>query len=121
MKRLNVALAAGLLLALAASGPLAAQDVTGTWILSVQLDAGSGDATFVLTQTDGRISGTYTGVLGDQQVSGSIEGSEFRWEFTSQAGQISFSGTVEGNAMEGTCQYGELGSGTFKGTKREST
>ncbi len=121
MKRLSLALVAASALALASSTPTAAQNVTGTWVLSVQLDAGEGDATFVLTQSDGRISGTYTGVLGEQEVSGTIEGSQFRWQFESQAGRITFSGTVEGDAMEGTCQYGQLGGGTFKGTKRPAS
>ena len=120
MKRTAFLLALVAALVTNAPVPLAAQtiDVTGTWVLSVQLDAGTGDATFVLSQEEGEISGTYEGVLGEQQVSGTIEGTEFEWTFNSEAGRIRFSGTVDGDAMTGSCSYGQLGEGSFEGERR---
>ena len=53
--------------------PLAAQDIAGHWILSVDLDAGSGDASFVFEVEDGKITGTYAGAFGEAQVTGTPE------------------------------------------------
>ena len=40
--------------------------------MAVDLDAGSGQATFVLTVEDREISGSYTGILGDELFSAVI-------------------------------------------------
>jgi hypothetical protein len=108
-------------LALALGGvasPAAAQDVAGRWVLDVNLDAGSGQATFLFEVNGTNITGTYAGVLGEQEVTGTVEGNVVRFGFDSpDAGTITFDGIVEGNTMEGTCEYGQLGGGTFTGTK----
>lgn len=113
----TLALAAGI-----ATGPLSGQDVTGMWILAVDLDAGSGDATFVFEQDGETLTGTYTGVLGERlPVTGTIEGDEVKFQFSEdQVGTVTFEGTLDGNMMEGDCDYGLMGSGVFRGTKRES-
>lgn len=99
--------------------PAQAQDMTGTWVLTVTLGAGSGDATFELEQEGNQISGTYSGVLGDQTVSGTIDGNEVEFSFSSEAGRITFEGTIEDGVFKGTCEYGQLGDGTFTGKKTE--
>ena len=110
---LALALALGL-----APAPASAQDVAGQWVLDVNLDAGSGQATFTFEVDGSNITGTYAGVLGEQTVTGTIEGNVVRFGFESpDAGAVSFDGIVEGTTMEGTCEYGALGSGTFMGTK----
>lgn len=107
------------LLGPATGGAVAAQDVSGTWVLSVELDAGSGDATFVLEQQGDSITGTYTGVLGEQRVRGTVEGNRVRFGFSEgQVGSVSFEGTVEGDRMTGTCSYGMLGDGAFSGARQ---
>jgi len=101
-----------------AASPAAGQDVAGRWTMDVDLDAGSGQATFVLQVSGMDITGTYTGVLGDQRVTGTIEGNVVRFGFESpDAGAVRFDGVVEGSTMQGTCEYGLLGTGTFTGTK----
>ena len=99
--------------------PASAQDITGTWFLSVDLGpAGGGDATFVFEQEGTTLTGTYSGTLGDDvELTGAIEDGELRFTFDSQAGEIIFYGTVEGNTMEGDCIYGQLGDGVFEGSK----
>ena len=80
--------------------------------------AGGGDATFVFAQEGSAITGTYSGALGDDiELTGSFEDGEFRFTFDSQAGEIIFYGTVDGNTMEGDCIYGQLGDGVFEGSK----
>ncbi len=110
-------LALGLVALLAA--PVSAQDISGTWILSVDLGpGGGGDATFVLEQEGTAVTGTYTGALGDNiELSGTLEDGEISLTFESQAGEIIFYGTVDGDTMEGDCIYGQLGDGVFEGSK----
>ena len=99
--------------------PVSGQDVTGTWVLSVDLGpAGGGDATFVLEQEGTTITGTYSGAVGEGlAVSGTVEDGMVRFSFDSEAGQITYEGTIEGTTMTGTCIYGQLGDGTFEGSK----
>ncbi|MEQ1855243.1 MAG: hypothetical protein ABL963_02170 [Longimicrobiales bacterium] len=100
------------------AAPASAQGVAGTWVLDVVLDAGSGRATFTLQAAGNVITGTYTGVLGDQEVTGTVEGNQVTFGFDSpDAGAVEFEGVVNGNAMEGTCEYGALGTGSFSGTR----
>ncbi len=102
------------------AAPSLAQQVSGTWVLAVELDAGGGDATFVLSVEDGKISGTYTGALGeDIAVTGQVTEEGVRFSFDSEAGEVVYEGKIEGNTMEGTCEYGLLGPGTFKGERQE--
>ena len=99
---------------------LAARDVTGKWILTVDLgDVGGGEATFELKQDGDEITGTYSGALGEAQVTGKVEGDEVEFSFESQIGRVTYKGKVTGTTIEGTCQYGQLASGTFEGRKVE--
>jgi len=100
------------------SVPAAAQDVSGTWLLDVTLDAGSGRASFVLQAAGNTITGKYSGVLGDQDVTGTIDGNNLTFGFDSpDAGKVTFEGVLDGDEMEGTCEYGALGTGSFSGSR----
>jgi hypothetical protein len=117
MKRHNVLFLAAALV-FAAASPLAAQGVAGSWVFDVTLDAGSGQATFVLQVQGTAITGTYAGVLGEQAVTGTLEGDVVRLEFEApDAGEVTFDGIIEGSTIEGECVYGALGAGTFVGRK----
>ena len=109
-----------LLVALALTAPHAveAQDVAGRWVLSVDLSAGSGDATFVFEVDGNDLTGTYSGTLGEHPVTGTIDGSSVTFGFNvDQVGEVTFEGTVEGDTMRGETTYGMLGDGTFSGRK----
>lgn len=97
-------------------------DVTGKWILDVQTDAGSGTPTVTLKQDGEKLTGHYTGQLGDTDVSGSIKGNEFSFWFSGDAqGQqfkVVYSGMVEKDTMKGTLDLGGMASGTFTGKKQ---
>jgi hypothetical protein len=105
---------------LVAPALLAGHHVDGTWILSVSLgDGQGGDATFELAENEaGRITGTYSGAVGQAEVTGTVNGNEVELSFDSQAGKITYKGTIEGDAMKGTCTYGQLGEGTFEGKRK---
>lgn len=95
-------------------------DLTGTWAASVVLDAGSGIATFNFKQNGEALSGTYSGTLGEAQVTGTVKGDQAEWSFDSgQAGKITYKGVLDGaGKMKGSVVYGQLGAGTFTAEKK---
>jgi hypothetical protein len=96
-----------------------AVNVTGTWIMDVKTDAGSGSPTFVLKQEADKITGTYTGQLGDSQVSGTLKGKVIHLEFSIQGNLIVYDGTVSSpSEMSGKVNLAEMASGTFTGKKK---
>ena len=101
-----------------------AADVSGTWTMEVQTPAGSGKPTFILAQKGGEISGTYKGQLGEVPVTGTVKGDDIVLNYKANAGgnelHVTYTGKVEGNSMSGKVKLGELGEGTFKGTKNKS-
>src|SRR6266478_2955510 len=55
--------------------PVLAADLSGTWQFSVDVDNGNhGDPTFVLKAAAGKITGTYSGPLGELPAPGSFKG-----------------------------------------------
>lgn len=93
-------------------------NVTGTWVMEVKTDAGSGSPTFVLKQEGEKITGTYTGQLGDSQVTGTIKGKVIHLEFSIQGNRITYDGTATSTDMEGKVDLAEMASGTFTGKKK---
>src|ERR1700731_729400 len=98
---------------------LSAADISGTWNADVVLDAGSGSATFVLKQDGGKLSGSYSGTLGEAKVTGSVKGSDVEWTFNhDEAGKIVYKGKLDGDSkIKGTVDYGQLGKGSFSASK----
>lgn len=103
-------------------GPLFAQsntDLTGTWLLAVETDAGSGTPTFVLKQdTEGKLTGTYTGQLGETELKGTVKGTEFHIEFSVQDNPVHYDGKIENGTMSGKLAIGTLATGTFTGKRK---
>ena len=57
------------------AGLAAAQtNVTGTWNFAVELDLGSGEPVFVFKQDGERLTGTYEGVFGSAELTGTVKG-----------------------------------------------
>lgn len=119
------------LLALAAASPLDAraapqdkpQNVAGTWALTVETAQGTGSPSVTLAQDGEKLTGTYSSqVFGEQKVSGSIKGSAVTFSFTGTVEgttiTVTYAGTVEKDTMKGKVSLGDLGEGTFTGTKK---
>ena len=108
--------------ALAFAHLASAADVTGTWIMAVETGAGSGSPTFILVQKGEALSGTYKGQLGEAQVTGTVKGDdvtiEYKVEGQGQAVAVKYSGKTDGKTMSGKVSLGQLGEGTFTGTKQ---
>ncbi len=96
------------------------QELTGTWVLSVDLGpAGGGDATFVFEQDGTRISGTYSGLWGRHlKVRGTVEDGLVKFSFVSTRGVVAYEGTLEGTRLKVRFVYGQINHGTFAGSQR---
>lgn len=95
-----------------------AVNVSGTWNMTVETDAGSGTPTFVLKQDGEKITGTYSGQLGESAVTGTIKGNVIHLEFGIQGNLITYDGTASSTEMEGKVNLAEMATGTFKGKKK---
>jgi len=119
LKSLLPIVVAGGVALVAAQPAAAAHHVNGTWILTVDLGGQGGEATFTLEEKEpGKLTGKYNGAVGTADVTGTVDGNKVSFSFDSQAGKVSYEGTVDGDTMKGTCNYGQLGSGTFSGKRK---
>jgi hypothetical protein len=104
------------------AAPGAHADVSGTWEMAVETAAGSGTPTFVLKQDGDRLTGQYTGQLGEAPVTGTVKGAsvEFGFDISVQGTtlHVTYAGTVEGSSMKGAVKLADLGEGTFTGKKK---
>lgn len=106
------------------SSAITAQSVnlTGKWVLEVQTDAGSGTPTITLKQDGEKLTGHYSGQLGEADLTGSVQGNSFTFSFSGDAqGQqfkVTYTGTVEKDTMKGTLDLAGMASGTFTGKKQ---
>lgn len=96
-----------------------ASDISGTWIMNVQTDAGSGSPTFVLKQDGEKLTGTYSGQLGDSPVTGTLKAGLIHLEFSVQGNLITYDGKVtSATEMSGKVNLAEMATGTFTGKKK---
>ena len=103
------------------SASLFAVDLTGTWNAKVELSTGqSGSPTFVLKQDGEKLTGTYSGALGDAPVKGTIKGDDVTIDFEVSGAAIHYTGKVDkdGKKIQGTVDYAGQVSGTFTATKK---
>lgn len=96
----------------------AKMDVTGKWLFTVETSAGSGTPTMTLKQDGEKVTGHYSGQLGEAEITGSAKGADVKLTFTvdAQGTMINcvYTGTVESkDAMKGRVELVGLGEGTF--------
>ena len=112
-----------------ASGPAAGTqakdpppDVTGTWTFQVEIGGNTGTPTMTFKQEGEKLTGQYTGQLGEAPLTGTIKGNaiEFAIDVTVEgtAVHIVYSGTVDKDTMKGTVKLGDLGDATFTAKKK---
>ena len=95
-------------------------NLSGTWKLDVHVGDKSGTATFELVEAQGgALSGTYTGMVGTADVSGTVQGNDVEFSFDWHAGKVTYKGTHVDRKLRGSCTYGSAGEGTFTGGKVE--
>src|SRR5579871_1856290 len=91
--------------------PLLAHDVTGNWEFSVDTAAGNGSPSFVFKQDGEKLTGTYTGLFGKANLTGTVKGDQidfkFNFEYSGQSGVVHYSGTVVSDkSMKGKVEIG---------------
>ena len=101
----------------------AAADMSGKWALTVQTPQGTGNPSLELVESNGQISGTYTGQMGSMPVTGTVENNAFKISYNVEAQgmalTIEYNGTLtDDNTIEGKMKLGEFGEGDFTGKKQ---
>jgi hypothetical protein len=105
------------------AGTPAPVDVAGTWALEVTTSAGSGTPTMTFEQQGEKLTGRYSGLLGEAPITGTLKGTAIRFvidaSFDGAAVGIVYSGTVDKDSMKGTVSFGDLAEGTFTGKRKK--
>ena len=122
-------LAAFVAAAALSAAPVAAQSLTGTWELTQETQRGQRTSTLALVQSGGSLTGTLTLTLGGRRggggggggtrefdiEDGAVDGNSFSFSMTLSFGDNSFtqeySGTFDGDSMEGQIAGGGRGGG----------
>jgi hypothetical protein len=113
-----------LLAGLACASLSAAVDISGAWTFNVETAAGSGSPSFVFTQNGEKLSGTYDGLFGKADLTGTVKGDQidfkFNFTYSGQSGVAHYTGTIaSATEMKGKVEIGEIGDGTWTGTKQK--
>ncbi len=102
----------------------AAQEVrvAGTWDITLETGRGTANPSMTLAQDGEKITGTYRGRLGESKLGGTLKGNAIQFsvtlKFQDQPVTISYRGTVDGDSMKGTVQFGDRGSGSWTAKRR---
>lgn len=90
----------------------AAADLSGSWQVSLSGKRGSRKATMQLKQDGGKVSGEFQGERGSAPLSGTLNGSDISFTIKMPRREVSFTGTIHGNKMNGTTEQGGSWSAT---------
>jgi len=97
-------------------------DVNGTWSFQVESAAGTGTPTMTFKQDGEKLSGHYSGQLGEAPLAGTLKGTaiEFTIDVSVQGTDVHivYSGTVEKDSMKRKVKLGDFGEGTFTAKKK---
>ena len=99
-----------------------AADMNGIWLLSLNNDSQEATAELEVSE-DGTVSGVIRGERGDQEITdGWVSGNEFSITATAsmrpgQQVEIVYTGTVEGDRIEGNASFGGTANMDFTGTR----
>jgi len=98
-------------------------DLSGQWVLTIQSRMGTQDSQMTLQQSGRQIAGTITGEAGDVPYSGTVDGTAVNFSFILRVQgmdlRIEQIGTLQGEtAMAGRSVFGTFGEGTFTARKQ---
>jgi hypothetical protein len=93
-------------------------DVTGKWAFAVETAAGSGTPTMTFKQDGEKLTGHYSGQLGEADLTGTVKGQAISFAFSGEAQgtkiDAEYSGTIDSkDAMKGKVTLVGLGEGTW--------
>ncbi len=101
-----------------ASAQSAKANVSGKWAFTVETAAGSGTPTMTFAQDGEKLTGKYSGQLGEADLTGTVKGQDIAFTFNVDAQgtmlNFKYAGTIESkDAMKGKVEIVGLGEGTF--------
>lgn len=106
---------------LPAAALAAEANVAGKWELVVDTQLGTGTPHFNLKQDGSTVVGTYKGQFGEAPVSGTVKEKVLSLSFKVLAQgmdyEIVYTGTVEGDTIQGKVSMGGAEQGTFTGKR----
>jgi hypothetical protein len=124
----RAAVAAGVIVALMwAPAAVRAQrdkvDVTGKWAFTVETAAGSGTPTMTFKQDGEKLTGHYSGQLGESELTGTIKGQAISFTFSGEVQgtkvDAEYDGTIDSkDAMKGKVTLVGLGEGTWSAKRQ---
>ena len=96
--------------------------VDGAWKLTITTPRGTRDAEVDFKTDGGQLSGTWSGPQGEpQDFTGTVEDAALYWTVKRSGPQgemiLEFNGKLDGDKITGKVQLGQVGSGTFEGTR----
>jgi len=96
--------------------------IDGTYNITIVTPMGERPASLTLVTNGNALRGKFSSQQGDQEWDGgTVNGNDVAWsnDFSGAMGQmqLDFSGTVGGDELSGTVQFGAMGAGTFIGTR----
>jgi len=96
--------------------------VGGTWIVTTQSPMGSRDADAIFTQSGEQLDGKMVSPRGEVPLTGTLKGDAVAFgvnvNVQGQELQIDYTGTVTGDTMSGTVQFGPIAKGTWTGKRK---
>ena len=117
--RLTVTL--GIVTAVLTVAVVAQTNVSGTWDMSIDTEQGSFPATLTLQQDGEKLTGSFVTEMGTVEFEGMISGNKLEWVMEVDAGgafiEIAMAGTVDGDDMTGTADFGGYGGGDWTATR----
>lgn len=96
--------------------------VDGTWKLTVNTPMGTQESTLVIAASGATLTGTQSAGHGEGKPieDGSVSGNDIAWSASISKPMpmtLKFSGTVDGDTIEGSVKLGMFGSASFTGVR----
>ncbi len=103
--------------------PLDGINISGDWGFVVETDQGTGEPSFSLKQEGNMLTGSYTGLLGEQKVKGRVRGNRvtirFGAEYDGQPIECTYTGKITGfGTMKGTVNFNDQMEADWSAKKR---
>ena len=120
---MKMLLSAALMVLLAPVAGAGESDIGGAWTFEVETAAGSGSPSFTFKQEGEKLTGTYKGLFGTADLTGTVKGNEikfsFKVDYQGQNLEITYEGKIEDkDTMKGTVKMSEIGEGTWTGKRQ---
>ena len=99
-------------------------DLSGKWLLTVESPNGTGSRDLTLVQVGNDLTGEIASSRAIGDLEGTVDGDQVTFVavvyMESGSFDITYTGTIKDDEMEGTVDFGSYGSGTFTGRRDKS-